>query len=77
MTAASLSADLAGLDVAATGLGDTAIAGDMALLNSASAGRSGNNVYITVTSADPKAVVDALRRYMQVNGSVPIRVTNK
>lgn len=77
MSAATLSADLAGLDVSANLLGDAAIAGDMALLNAASAKRSGNNVYVTVTSADPKAVVDALRRYMQVNGTVPIRVSNK
>lgn len=77
MTAASLSADLAGLDVSAGLLGDAAIAGDMALLNSASAGRSGNNVYVTVTSADPNAVVDALRKYMRQNGAIPIKVTNK
>ena len=77
MTAATLSADLAGLDVAAAGLGETAIAGDMALLNAASAGRTGNNVYVTVTSADPNAVVEALRKYMRQNGSIPIKVTNK
>lgn len=76
MTAATLSADLAGLDVSANALGATAIAGDMGLLNQASVGRSGNNVYITVTSADPNAVVDALKRYMRVNGKVPIKVTN-
>lgn len=77
MSAATLSADLAGLDVAAVGLGDTAITGDMALLNQAGVGRTGNNVYVTVTSADPNAVVDALRKYMKQNGSVPIKVTNK
>lgn len=77
MNAATLSADLAGLDVSANALGNTAIAGDMALLNSASAGRSGNQVYVTVTSADPNAVVDALRKYMRQNGAIPIKVTNK
>lgn len=75
MTAASLSADLAGLDVAGAALGQSAIAGDMALLGQAGVGRTGNNVYVTVTSADPNAVVDALRRYMRQNGSVPIKVT--
>jgi hypothetical protein len=34
----------------------------------------GSNVTINVNGGDPNAVVDALRRYMQVNGSVPIRV---
>ena len=33
------------------------------------------NVTINVQGADPNAVVDALRRYMQLNGSVPIRVS--
>jgi hypothetical protein len=76
MTAASLSADLAGLGAAGDLLGGTAIAGDMALLNQAGVAQRGNNVYITVTSADPNAVVDALKRYMRVNGKVPIKVTN-
>jgi hypothetical protein len=35
----------------------------------------GNNVTINVNGGDPNAVVDALRRYMQLNGSVPIRVS--
>jgi hypothetical protein len=35
----------------------------------------GNNVTIHVNGGDPNAVVDALRRYMQLNGSVPIRVS--
>ena len=76
MTAASLSQDLAGLGAAGDLLGATATAGDTALLNQAGVGRSGNNIYITVTSADPNAVVDALKRYMRVNGKVPIKVTN-
>lgn len=75
LTAGGLSAELAGLDAAGAALGQTAIAGDMSLLNQAGVGRTGNNVYVTVTSADPNAVVDALRRYMRQNGSVPIRVT--
>jgi hypothetical protein len=38
-------------------------------------GQMGNNVTINVNGGDPEAVVNALRRYMQVNGSVPIRVS--
>jgi hypothetical protein len=38
-------------------------------------GGGGTNVTIHVNGGDPQAVVNALRRYMQVNGSVPIRVT--
>jgi hypothetical protein len=75
MTAASLSADLAGLGTAGSLLGESAIADDMGLLNQAGVGRNGNKIYVTVTSADPQAVVNALRRYMQINGSVPIRVS--
>jgi hypothetical protein len=33
------------------------------------------NVTINVNGGDPQAVVDALRRYMQINGTVPIRVS--
>jgi hypothetical protein len=77
MTAASLSADLAGLDLAGAALGESAISSDMALLNQAGVGRSGNNVYITVQGGDPQQVVEALRRYMKINGAVPIKVTNK
>ena len=36
----------------------------------------GNNVTIHVNGGDPQQVVNALRRYMQVNGSVPIRVAS-
>lgn len=35
---------------------------------------AGTNVNINVNGGDPQATVDALRRYMQLNGSVPIRV---
>ena len=37
-------------------------------------GGMGGGVTINVNGGDPNAVVDALRRYMQVNGSVPIKV---
>lgn len=37
-------------------------------------GAAGGNIYVTVTSADPNAVVDALRRYQKRNGYVPIKV---
>jgi hypothetical protein len=36
----------------------------------------GTTVTINVSGGDPQAVVDALRRYMQLNGSVPIRVSS-
>jgi hypothetical protein len=75
MTVASLNADLGAIDTAGAALGQSAIAGDMGLLNQASANRSGNNVTIHVTGADPQAVVDALKRYMKTNGKVPIKVT--
>jgi hypothetical protein len=75
LTVASLNSDLAAIDTAGTALGQTAIAGDMGLLNQASAKRTGNNVTIYVNGGDPQAVVNALRRYMQINGSVPIRVS--
>jgi len=36
----------------------------------------GGSVTINVNGGDPNAVVDALRKYMRQNGSVPIRVSN-
>ena len=36
----------------------------------------GNNVTINVNGGDPNAVVDALRRYMRQNGSIPMRTAN-
>lgn len=39
------------------------------------AGGFGGGVTINVNGGDPNAVVDALRRYMRQNGSVPIRVS--
>lgn len=37
---------------------------------------SSTSVNINVNGGDPQATVDALRRYMQLNGSVPIRVAS-
>ena len=76
MTVSSLNTDLAAIDTAGTALGATAIAGDMSLLNQAKAGKTGNNVYITVTSADPNAVVAALQKYVRTSGPVPIKIRN-
>ena len=42
----------------------------------AGAGMGDTNVTIHVNGGDPNAVVDALRRYMRANGSVPITVSN-
>lgn len=47
---------------------------DVNLLGQASV-RGGTNVTIHVNGGDPNAVVAALRRYMQLNGSVPIKVS--
>jgi hypothetical protein len=76
MTVASLNTDLASIDTAGVTLGNTAIAGDMSLLDQAKAGKTGNNVYITVTSADPNAVVAALQKYVRTSGPVPIKIRN-
>lgn len=76
MTVASLNADLASIDTAGEALGGDAIAGDMGLLNQASASRSGNNISITVTSADPNAVVAALQKYVRTSGPIPIKIRN-
>ena len=76
MTVATLNADLSAIDTAGAGLGNTAIAGDMGLLSQASAKQTGNNVYITVTSADPNAVVAALQKYVRTSGPVPIKIRN-
>jgi hypothetical protein len=40
-----------------------------------SAGVVNNQVVINVSGGDPQAVVDALKRYMNQNGSIPIRVS--
>lgn len=85
MTIDSLRSSLAGLatdaqafgDVTATGVFGTAIAGaqsDVDALGQARVVTNQNNVTIQVTSADPQAVVDALKKWMKTNGSIPIRV---
>jgi hypothetical protein len=76
MSVASLNADLGSIDAAGEALGGAAIAGDMGLLNQASASRSGNNISITVTSADPTAVVAALQKYVRTSGPIPIKIRN-
>lgn len=52
-------------------------AGPEAVIPLDRAGAMGNNVTINVHGGDPNAVVDALRRYMRQNGSVPIRIGNQ
>ena len=53
-------------------------AGPEAIIPLSQAGGMGmGGMTINVTSADPNAVVDALRRYMRQNGSVPIRIGNQ
>ena len=42
----------------------------------AAAGGGGNVINVTVTSADPQAVVEAIRRYNRTNGPAPIRVAS-
>lgn len=88
LTVSGLNADLAGLanagmalgEVTAGGVFGTAIAGaqaDVNALKNAKVAQNTTNVTINVSGADPQAVVDALRKYMKQNGSVPIKVTNK
>lgn len=85
LTVAGLNADLTSLgdigqqfgDVTATGVFGTAIGAaqkDVNALKQASVKGGDTNVYIQVTSADPNAVVDALKKYMKQNGSIPIKV---
>jgi hypothetical protein len=85
MTIATLRDSLAGLATAGQGLGDvtatgvfgTAIAGaeaDVTRLGQAKVATVNNNVTIQVSGTDPQAVVDALKKWMKVNGSIPIRV---
>jgi hypothetical protein len=85
MTVTSLNNSLAGLAAAGQGLGDvtaggvfgTAISGAQAevnALNRASVSTVQNNVTIQVQGADPNAVVDALKKWMKANGSIPIKV---
>lgn len=41
----------------------------------ASAAATGNVINVTVTSADPQAVIEAIRRYNRTNGPAPIKVS--
>lgn len=86
LTIGGLNADLAAIASAGLGFGQTAAApifdpmlagaqADIGLLGQAQARVVNNQVTINVTGANPDAVVDALRRYMNQNGSVPIRVS--
>ena len=86
LTVASLNADLASIAAAGLGFGQTAAApifdpmlagaqADIGFLGQARAGVVNNQVTINVSGANPDAVVDALRRYMNQNGSVPIKVS--
>ena len=86
MTIGSLNADLAALSQAGLGFGqqvaaplfDPSIAAaqaDIGFLGQAGARVVNNQVVINVTGGDPQAVVDALRRYMNQNGAVPIKVS--
>lgn len=88
MTIDTLRSSLAGLAFAGQGLGDvtasgvfgTAIAGaqaDVDRLGQARVATVQNNVSINVSGTDPQAVVDALKKWMKTNGSIPIRVTGK
>jgi len=64
---ANLSTDLAAIQMAPPT--------ENATLTPAAIAAPTSNVQINVNGGDPQAVVDALRRYMQTNGSVPIRVS--
>lgn len=86
MTIGSLNADLASIAAAGFGFGQqvaspifdpsiSAAMTDMNLLGQAGVRTVNNQVTINVSGANPDAVVDALRRYMNQNGSVPIRVS--
>jgi len=48
---------------------------DISRFQAMSSSNQSNNVTINVNGGDPNATVDALRRYMQLNGSIPIRVS--
>lgn len=86
LTISGLNADLGALQTAGTELGNLMAPGiygadlanaqtDVNLLGQASVRRGTTNVTIQVNGGDPNAVVAALRRYMQLNGSVPIKVS--
>ena len=81
-SAAAGGANPAGLDYKAMATGGVVTSPTFALIGEAGPeaviplskmGSMGGGVTINVNGGDPQSVVDALRRYMQVNGSVPIR----
>lgn len=77
LTVASLNADLAAVGAAGYAVG-TAGPGEQGVLSGTRVGAAGGGQYaIYVTSADPNAVVEALKKYMRQNGAVPIKVTNR
>lgn len=76
MTVGSLNADIAAVGAAGYAAG-VAGPGEAGILSGTRVGGSGGTYSIYVTSADPKAVVEALKTYMRQNGAVPIKVTNK
>jgi hypothetical protein len=80
-----LNADLNDLGSIGQGIGDivggnvfggliAGAQGDVNALGMARVVTNQNNVTIQVSSADPQAVVDALKKWMKANGSIPIRV---
>lgn len=75
MTVGSLNADLASVAQVSTQAALTGLVTSGGTVVGTQGG--GAPVYITVTSADPNAVVDALKKYQRTNGAVPIKVTNK
>lgn len=87
LTIGGLNADLAALAQAGSAFGGQVAGGvfggqieqaktdALALAFGARAATVNNTVTIQVSGGDPNAVVEALRKYMQQNGAVPIRVT--
>lgn len=87
LTIGGLNADLAALAQAGSAFGgqvaggvfgaqiDQAGTDALALAFGARVATVQNQVTIQVSGGDPNAVVEALRKYMQQNGAVPIRVT--
>lgn len=80
-----LNADLNDLGSVGQGIGDivggnvfggliAGAQGEVNALGNARVGTVNNNVTIQVSGTDPQAVVDALKKWMKVNGSIPIRV---
>jgi len=77
-------ADISRYDIPAMASGGIVTSPTLALIGEAGpeavvpldrAGAMGTTVNITVNGGDPQQVVNALRKYMQANGSIPIRVS--